>query len=318
MSKRVCVLIVTYNRKNYLKTLLQSLCIQTHLISKILVFDNASTDGTAEMLLSEQFISSADVGVMNHGQLGEIQVLYYLNHENSGGSGGFHKGFELALAQDCDYIWTMDDDVLPEKDCLEKLLSVINKDVRLVIPSRTDDHLQDYAVTHLNMSNPFLYNIVSRKTMVYNKDIQGDSIRIKDMPFEGPLIDISLIKEIGLPRGDLFIIFDDTEYAHRASRATELRYVKNAVLHRQIVPAKTKNRLMGWKEYYAFRNQYWFDRTYGENIFVRQLRPILNHLDMCMRAILKRKWSNLRVLKRAYYDGTHGILGKTVEPGEKI
>ena len=75
---------------------------------------------------------------------------------------------------------------------------------------------------------------------------------------------------------------------------------------------------MGWKEYYGYRNQYWFDRTYGENIFVKKLRPLFNHLDLCFRAIVKRRWSNLKVFRAAYYDGTHNILGKRVNPGKEF
>ena len=61
-----------------------------------------------------------------------------------------------------------------------------------------------------------------------------------------------------------------------------------------------------------------FDRTYGENIFVKKLRPLFNHLDLCFRAIVKRRWSNLKVFRAAYYDGTHNILGKRVNPGKEF
>ena len=118
-----------------------------------------------------------------------------------------------------------------------------------------------------------------------------------------------------MPKKELFIIFDDSEYAYRASKVTEMHYIKKAILHKQIIPSSDPSRLMGWKEYYSYRNQYWYDRTYGENVFVRYLRPIFNHVDLCLRAIVRRKWSNFTVLKKAYHDGTKGILGKTVDPG---
>ena len=75
---------------------------------------------------------------------------------------------------------------------------------------------------------------------------------------------------------------------------------------------------MGWKDYYGYRNQYWFDRTYGENGAVRLLRPLLSRADLTLRAIARRKWANLRVISLAYRDGTRSRLGRTVDPGGEI
>ena len=313
--KRVCVVVVTYNRKEYLKKLLSALRKQTYPISEVLIYDNFSTDGTSDMLVGNGYINGIAEKSLIKKERGGINFVYYRNTENSGGAGGFHEGIKLALEQDCDLIWAMDDDVLPEKACLERLMAILSEDVQLCVPSRTDDKYKDYAIIDINMSNPFLYGIGQRKSKVYSKDIVGDTIEIKDMAFEGPLFTTALARKIDLPKKDLFIIFDDTEYACRASKVTELRYVKEAILHKQIIPQKDPKRLMGWKEYYGYRNQYWFDRKYGTNCFVKVLRPFLNHLDLCFRAIAKRKWSNIKVLNKAYKDGTSDRLGRLVEPG---
>lgn len=317
-QQSICVLVVTYNRKEYLFKLLKELERQTYRVNKIVIFDNYSSDGTEQLLLDEGYTNTISLCELSRVMRNDIEFLYYRNDENTGGSGGFHDGIEIAVRQNCDYIWAMDDDVLPEKDCLEKLLSHTSKKVRICIPSRTDENFQDYAITDVNMSNPFKYNIHLRKSRVYNEDIPGDSIEIKDMPFEGPLIATSLVKEIGFPKKDLFIIFDDTEYAHRAARVTKLLYVKKAILHKQIIPGATYRGIMGWKEYYGYRNQYWFDVTYGKNIFVKKIRPILSFLELSFRAVVKRRWINVKILKKAYHDGTKGILGKRIDPAQKI
>jgi GT2 family glycosyltransferase len=314
----VCVLVVTYNRKEYLFKLLRELEKQTYRINKIVIFDNYSNDGTGQQLLDEGYTNTISLCELSQVVRNKIEILYYRNNENTGGSGGFHDGMAIAAKQNCDYIWTMDDDVLPAKNCLEILMSHISYNVRICIPSRTDDNFQDYAITDVNMSNPFKYNIHLRKSRVYNKDILGDSIEIKDMPFEGPLIASSLVNEIGLPKKDLFIIFDDTEYAYRASKVTKLLYVKTAVLHKQIQPGTVQSGLMGWKEYYGYRNQYWFDVTYGKNVFVQKIRPLLSFLELSFRAVVKRRWVNVKILKKAYHDGTKGILGKRVDPAQKL
>ena len=54
MSERVCAVVVTYNRKAMLKKCLDALISQTRKPDHILVIDNASNDGTFEMV-KEQF-----------------------------------------------------------------------------------------------------------------------------------------------------------------------------------------------------------------------------------------------------------------------
>ncbi len=311
--KKVHILIVTFNRKEYLLKLLKSIQCQSYPIASVLIFDNNSNDGTAEALRKNNYIEIIEEEKLMSKNISKMQIYYYKNSENSGGSGGFYRGLKLSLDIDCDYIWAMDDDVLPEKDCLEKLVkSMENR--RICIPNRSDDNYNDWATISLNMNNPFKYNISKRKTKVNPQEIKEPIIDVVDMSFEGPIIEKSLIKEVGLPKKDFFIIFDDSEFAYRINQKTKIGFVKDAILHKQIIPSK--DRLMGWKDYYGYRNQYWFDREYGENIFVKKLRPIFNHYELMIKAILKRKFSNIKILKAAYYDGTHNILGKTVKPGK--
>lgn len=318
-AKRVCTLVVTYNRKQYLVNLLEALQRQSYHIDTILIFDNASTDGTFDMLVEEKYVEQKyDYISLSEIRKNSTKILYYRNNENTGGSGGFHDGIELAMKQNCDCIWTMDDDVLPDDLCLEKMIKYLTNESRLCIPSRSDDRYMDYAVTKVDMSNPIKYNVKMRKTVVPTSDIHSDYIEVKDMAFEGPLFDISLVKEIGLPQKDFFILFDDSEYAYRASKVTNLRFVKGAILHKQLIPQEVEGEFLNWKSYYGFRNQYWFDRTYGESIFVKKIRPALHYLDILTRIVLKRKWDNIKILNHAYYDGTHGIMGKPVPPSKNF
>lgn len=314
--KTVCAVVVTYNRCEYLLKLLYKLKCQSYNLNGILIFDNHSSDETEQKLINEGYCYKTKENNLSILKEDEMTYYYYRNSENSGGSGGFHDAMKIASSFGYDYLWCMDDDVCPDQYCLEKLMEHISEKVRICIPTRTDENYQDFAVTNVNMSNPFLYNIVSRKTMVYNNLIKGNTIKVVDMPFEGPLISNELIKEIGLPKAEFFIIFDDSEYAARANKNTEILYCKDAILHKQIIPSSSfKNVLMNWKNYYGYRNQIWFDRCYGENKFVKVIRPRLLFIDIVLRALIKRKYSNINVIKKAYKDGMSGKLGKLVEPG---
>ncbi|WP_349666713.1 glycosyltransferase [Lacrimispora sp.] len=312
---RVCAVVVTYNRVEYLLKLIESLKIQTKKLDAILIFDNNSTDNTNGQLIKLGFANNNMYEKLNIRDNSGIKFMYYRNSFNSGGSGGFYSGMKLASEMEYEYLWCMDDDVLPNEDCLSILLENMSNNVRLCIPTRTDERYKDFAVLSVNMHNPFVYKITSRKRCVYNDDILEDCVEIQDMPFEGPLIANSLVNEIGLPNKDLFIIFDDSEYAYRACKKTKLMYCKKAILHKQIIPNQCENSLMNWKNYYGWRNQFWFDKTYGKNLLVRTLRPFFQTIDLFLRAIVKRKWSNIRVVKKAYIDAINGTLGKVIEPG---
>jgi GT2 family glycosyltransferase len=93
MSGRVCAVVVTYNRRDLLRECLVSLQAQTHVPDTILVVNNASTDGTAQMLSAE---------------FAQLEVLTLA--ENVGGAGGFHAGMKWAYEQGYDWLWLMDDD----------------------------------------------------------------------------------------------------------------------------------------------------------------------------------------------------------------
>lgn len=312
--KKVCVVIVTFNRKNFLAGLIEKIPEQTYPISAILIYDNCSTDGTADLLKETKSMSGA-YNVLESKTIDNIQWMYYRSSQNTGGSGGFHHSIKIASGMDMDYLWVMDDDVMPENNCLENLLRYASPEVGICVPTRTDNNFCDYAIKNLNLTNPFRFRLMDIKELIPVEKIYGGMTYVVDMPFEGPLISTEVIHKIGYPKEDLFLVFDDTDYAVRASDVTKIAYITDAVLHRLIIPPTVKGRLMDWKDYYIYRNMIWFYKQYGKNWFVRELRPVLVMIDLYARATVLRKWSNYKVLRKAYADGIRGRLGKRVEPG---
>ena len=103
---KVCAVVLTYNRRDLLDECLQTIAAQTHHCDRIVVVDNASSDGTAEMV-ARRWAGRVDLHVVG---------------TNIGAAGGFNLGMRLAYQTGADYIWAMDDDVLPEPDALATLL----------------------------------------------------------------------------------------------------------------------------------------------------------------------------------------------------
>jgi rhamnopyranosyl-N-acetylglucosaminyl-diphospho-decaprenol beta-1,3/1,4-galactofuranosyltransferase len=194
--RRVIAVVVTFNRIDLLRALLERLDAVPEL-DEVLVVDNASTDGTGEWL-------SGRGGKVAHRTLAT----------NSGGAGGFHDGLAWAVERGADLVWLMDDDGLPEPDCLGRLLA--EPDLDFWGPLVVDEADPGRLVFPIRL--PGGTRVVHRLDDVRRAAVDGriDGIVI---PFNGVLVTRALVEEIDLPRADFFIWGDDHEYRLRAEAA---------------------------------------------------------------------------------------------------
>ena len=109
MNNKTAAVVVTYNRKELLKECIDSLLKQEGAACDIIVVDNASSDGTAELVRDEYNIP---------------KVIYTNTGANLGGAGGFQYGVKKAVLLGYEYVWIMDDDTLPQSTALDKLFEV--------------------------------------------------------------------------------------------------------------------------------------------------------------------------------------------------
>jgi len=113
---KICAVVVTFNRKQLLVRSLNSIISQRNaVLNKIIIIDNASTDGT------EIYLHEKGMFVNNN-----IEIEYVRLQSNLGGAGGFNKGLSIAFDQQYDYCWVMDDDGYPDENCLHQMLKYTN------------------------------------------------------------------------------------------------------------------------------------------------------------------------------------------------
>lgn len=313
MKEKVCVVIVTYNRRKYLLTLLNSLLKQTVKPKSIIIVNNNSKDDTEEYLMELDIIKKSEVNVITRNIWNELEIIYYKNPENLGGAGGFKTGFKLVLNEECDYIWVMDDDVEPVENCLENMLRNMNREIKVCVPNRNSSDFSDPAILSFNWNNIFMP--VIHKKVIKIKD-NSTNYFIKDFPFEGPLFKKEIVEKVGLPNSDYFIFFDDSDYAIRCCKYSKILYVTNAKLKKQIILPKIKNKKFSWRSYYLVRNQIIFDRKNNNSKIVSFFRPYIICLEMAIKYILLGRYSDIPKLIRAFKDGINNRIGKTVEPNE--
>lgn len=298
---KISAVVVTYNRINLLKRTVN--CLRANIpVNEIVVVNNGSTDGTTEWLDSQR----------------DIKVI---NQDNVGGSGGFYTGIDYAYKSGADWIWCMDDDVFPREDCVEHLLEHIESpEIGILAPRRLiDGEIFCHDFKGYNLTNPF--------SSMYSGRIDNSAVNepvfIAGTAFEGPFIRRVLVERIGLPKRDLFIFCDDTDYCIRTLQAGyKILYVPDALMDKQKFFSDDdwaeRNRKKKWKRFYQTRNSAFLNHHYGKNWGVRYLRGFINVLGSICTAFFTAPFSNAWSYKdiprlwKAYYDGVNEKLGKII------
>jgi len=313
-KRNVCAMIVTYNRRKLLEELLDQLLLSRYSLKGIIIVNNDSPDSTDEMLLSKGIINLSEPNVLSENIWKGVHIYYYRNSENIGGSGGFAKAFGIAQELNYDCYWVMDDDVFPEEDCLGNLLQYLDNDAEVCVPCRGDDKYIDYAVCKYDLKNPLLFHGNNcKRNLLDGSQIKEPYVYVEDMTFEGPLFTKGIMNKAGLPDAGYFILYDDTDYAHRVQTYTQIRYIPSAILHKRLISNGKGS--WGWKVFYNTRNAIYFDSKYGKNWTVRKLRPFFRICDLIMRSVLRGNFNRIKWLCKAYCDGCRGRMGKAVPPG---
>lgn len=266
----ILVLIVTWNKKQYVLDLLASLMTlnypQTAL--DIVVVDNASEDGTVTAISTTY---------------PHVHVLQ--NAENLGGTGGFNRGLAYAFTQPPEryrYLWLLDNDVLVHQQALLELVTLLEAKPDIAVAGSTMMQL-DYP-WRINEMGAF----VNRGTghLVLNRHLEeiplwrgqplDNLLKTKiDLSQElvncQPYIDVDYVaaasllvradvaRQAGLWR-DYFLHFDDVEWCLRIAR----------MRHRVVVSAKSLiwhlsavAKVPTWVLYYDNRNVLDLLKTHG-------------------------------------------------------
>ncbi len=312
---RVCAAVVTYNRRDLLVECLDALLAQTHPLERLYVVDNASTDGTADLL-------------RERGLLDDERMVFERLERNLGGAGGFARAIDRARQSECDWIWVMDDDTEAQPEALARLLAspaagdpaIAALAQKVVSP---DGGLQLGARGHFR-GRP--------------RPLPAEAYRDGALPqlgfatLVGMLVRAEVARATDPPRPEFFIWGDDYEWCLRLRRHGALRLVPDsAIVHKDVGHGFETRRSRWvrrltrldygatpyagfWRNMCGIRNFVWTRKHYEGQSALGAVGTVAQFI---VKALLfdERPFARIPWIVRAGIDGRLGVF-HTVTPQE--
>lgn len=262
--EKLAIVVVTYKRQQLLKKLFDSILASSVAPWRVVLVDNENSEETKKMADEFSRRMTAQWGKTIVDASGNPdRVVYHAMTENSGGSGGFSKGVELAYGLGAEWFWIMDDDVAIEPKGLERL-EKWTKNHDVIQGQRYDYdggpfYWQYHFLVPLGIPDPIApsgFGAAGYKVM-------------NTACFEGGLFRRNVIQKIGLPDKRFFIYWDDTLYGYLASKVTNPIIIPDFVMRRtreinnlDIAGVRQLNSTSDMNRYYIMRNRGYMARYF--------------------------------------------------------
>jgi len=331
-KETVCAVVVTYNRKNLLLECLEAIKKQTRPVDAIYIIDNASTDGTSEVLKENRYIPQLPPSALsgsyeiegeinNLVEASSIKIFYVRMHKNTGGAGGFYEGVKRGYEKGYDWLWLMDDDAEPKEEALEILsLYFKNKNKNIVSLAGSvvlpDGNVAIYHRGKMNLKKIFPVIQIPLKLIEYNRQ----SIEIDMASFVGLLVKKEAIGKIGFPKKEFFIHGDDVEYCIRLCGVGKILLIPSSVIvHKESAKGGVVKSFLGirrkkmefnklWLSYYIIRNLVWLGNKYSGHKILFYFQMVKSLIRSILGIILfdDNKYRRIKFVLNAYIDGLKG------------
>lgn len=302
MRNKIAVVLVTYNRLDKLKTALNCYEKQTYVPKKIIVVDNASTDGTVDYLKSWG---------MAKGNCGREVVFL---KSNTGGAGGFGSGLDRVLAEAesgdlaADWVMVSDDDAFPRMDAIEALISYysnLDEDLKNSIATLSSAVINNGEIHEAHRSRIEKNLFRMRFVGVSKNEYRQESFDLDLFSYVGTMIKIEALKKAGTTNKMLFIYGDDNEHSLRLKKYGRLVCVPKSIYIHDTPGVEIRK--IGWHNYYNRRNQLYIMNKYfpKKYLFFRIIKRYLADESFFSRHTKQEK----KLFRVARKDALKGKLG---------
>ncbi|MEO1427507.1 MAG: glycosyltransferase family 2 protein [Cyanobacteria bacterium J06633_8] len=301
-NQKVLAYITAYEDYPAVNNCVEALNNQSFSVTKILIIDNSSSQPV--------FISNDD------------KVIIQKHPENIGISGGLNIAFKFAIEKNYDFIWTFDQDSIPQKDCLEKLLKEYkiklntNYPIGIIAPVSIDTRTNKIIQGATFIKDHFTGCQHLSKNHAYECDAPITS---------GSLIPTTVAKKNPLPDIDLFIDGIDMDYGLRLKQnGYHNLIVPKAILeHKFGNPIKVKffqqesfiQVYSALRHYYICRNHTYLSTRHAKGFYkltgcLRRLKYMIHSIYLILLYETEQKLLKVWACFKGTIDGFQGNLGK--------
>ena len=263
LATGVVAMILSHNAPATLRRCLEAIAAQTVVPAAVLVVDNASAPPV-----------SRDAAPPGSPPLRVIR-----SEENTGPAGGWALAFEDFAGGPFELAWVLDDDMVPDPDCLEVLLDAAAAD--------------------------------PKSAFCFPYSVQRDGSVAPWGSWCGLVVSRHIVEQVGVPRAEMFWWAEDNEYLlWRIPQAGYPRQIVEGALV-QHDAARQRGPVPTWKYYYEARNMLYLHLHVMRRVgwYPRNVAKLL------ARAVVRERGRRLRSLgaiARGLLDGAVGRLGVRV------
>lgn len=281
----VTAIIPTYNLKNILSECIASVQKQDYKNLEIIVVDNASTDGTKEMMKKK---------------FPEVKLI--VNSKNLGSTGGMNTGLRKAKGE---VVWFIDHDNILNPNILGELVKIALSDpkIAVVTPKIYYWDKKDLiwsAGTSVNMITGVNYSREGKDVGQYNK------IEDVDIAPANFIVKKEVIDKYGFYDDIFFLCYEDSDFCARIKKAGyRITYNPKAICYHKfpILDAKTAKKRWLNRAYFAARNKIIFMRKDSEFFWLFVLLYPIWFLIYTYQAIRYFNFKALVNFYRGIFDG---------------
>lgn len=235
----VLILIVNWNKKDYVVRLLNSLENLNYKNYEVLVVDNDSTDDSVEVL-----------------RLKFPHIKIIKNKENLGGTGGFNTGLYYALENkdNFKYVWLLDNDAEIEPDTLYELVKVMEEDNSVGLAGSRIKDADNRDIT-LEVGSFFKWNTIGVTPNLRNKRviINKEPVEVDYVAVCSALCRIEALEKVGVMDARLFIFWDDMDWGlYFKENGYKVKAVPSSLAYHASFTERDRGALTDY--YYGIRN----------------------------------------------------------------
>lgn len=333
LSPRVWIVLVNWNGWRDTIECLESVLRQDYENYRIVVCDNASSDGSIEMISSwakgdliysppdnqlchlttpplqkpiKHALLNATDGEVGLDNLLDYPLLLVRTGGNLGFAGGNNVGIRLALRDtQCSYVWLLNNDTVVEPNCLRELINTSPTAREIGIVGSVNCFYASPEVIQAIGGGWFdrkrvatgLHGHKLNLSQVDSKHILRARENLDWVSGASMLISRDFITQIGEMEEDYFLYFEEIDWALRSAGRFSSALAPSAVLYHKAGSATGEGEESAFSAFMLARSRF---MLYEKHLPHLMPRCYLRASFDIFKALLRGKWSRARSIARAF------------------